>query len=249
MKCFNNKWIIILLIVCFVCLLANCVVVYCYRSVFGSCISREISDWNLFMIIFNGIITTVLAVVNICAIIKINSTLDNNSEKRHIKNMLFESQTILAKMRLDDYNLVKHLINEIKVSIFKKRLSSDMIEQLKKKLMEIDESILYKNQNLHATPFLHPVIKKLVEQINDFVNKVKLRNGIETKDEEDLLQTLSLFQNLMEFYIISQLARGSKVQQYISDNQNEMDCTISCMYDYARELNELLEEENKKNEE
>lgn len=120
MKWLNNNWIFILLLICFACLLANGIVVYYYCSMFGNSFSQETKDWNLFMIIFNGIITAVLAVVNISAVIKINTSIDNNSEKRYINNMLFEAQTILAKMRLDDYNLIKGLINEIKVAIFRK---------------------------------------------------------------------------------------------------------------------------------
>lgn len=243
MKWLQNVWIIALLFISLACVIANGIVLYQYRSVFSGGISQELNDWNLFVVIFNGIITTVLAVVNICAIIKINSTLDNNSENRHINNLLFEAQTILAKMRLEDYNLIKDLINEIRVSIFKKRLSSETIELLKKKLMEMDNSFLYKNQKLHDEPFLRPLTKNLVVRIDDFIKKVKLTKEVDAKDEEELLKYLSSFQNIMEFYVVSQLVRGSKVQQYISDHQNEMDCTISCIYDFAKELDEKLKAE------
>lgn len=50
----------------------------------------------------------------------------------------------------------------------------------------------------------------------------------------------------MEFYIVSQLVRSSFIQKYISNNQDEMDCTISCIYDFAKELNEKLEAESHK---
>lgn len=246
MKWLNNNWIFILLLICFACLLANGIVVYYYCSMFGNSFSQETKDWNLFMIIFNGIITAVLAVVNISAVIKINTSIDNNSEKRYINNMLFEAQTILAKMRLDDYNLIKGLINEIKVAIFRKKLSSNTIVLLKKKLMEMDNSFLYKNQKLHDRPFLRPLTMNLVVQIDDFVKKVKKSNEVEAKDEEELLKYLSSFQNTMEFYIVSQLVRSSFIQKYISNNQDEMDCTISCIYDFAKELNEKLEAESHK---
>lgn len=246
MKWLNNNWIFILLLICFACLLANGIVVYYYCSMFGNSFSQETKDWNLFMIIFNGIITAVLAVVNISAVIKINTSIDNNSEKRYINNMLFEAQTILAKMRLDDYNLIKGLINEIKVAIFRKKLSSNTIVLLKKKLMEMDNSFLYKNQNLHDQPFLRPLTMNLVVQIDDFVKKVKKSNEVEAKDEEELLKYLSSFQNTMEFYIVSQLVRSSFIQKYISNNQDETDCTISCIYDFAKELNEKLEAESHK---
>lgn len=246
MNRFSNNWKLLLIVTCVICLLANAIVIFYYHNVFGGNLSHDLKDWGLFMVVFNGIITAVLAVVNIVAVIKINSSLENNSEKRHINNKLFEAQTILAKMRLDDYNLIKDLINEIKISIFKKRLSSETIELLKKKLMEMDNSFLYKNQNFHDQPFLRPLTMKLVEQIDDFIKKVKQTKEVEAKDEEQLLKYLSSFQSTMEFYIVSQLVRSSKVQQYISNHQNEMDCTISCIYDFAKELGEKLEAELQK---
>ena len=245
MKWLQNKWIIVLLFISLACIFANGIVLYLYRSIFNGSISQELNDWNLFIVIFNGIITTVLAVVNICAIIKINSTLDSNSEKRHINNLLFEAQTILAKMRLEDYNLIKELINDIKASIYEKRLFSEKIELLKKKLMGMDNSFLYKNQTLQEQPFLRSITEKLVVQIDNFIQKVKQSGEVEAEDEAELQHYLSSFQNIMEFYIVSQLVRSSKVQQYISDNQDEMDCTISCIYDFAKEINEKMEAESR----
>ena len=245
MKWLQNKWIIALLFISLACVIANGIVLYQYHSVFNGNISQELNDWNLFIVIFNGVITTVLAVVNICAIIKINSTLDNNSENRHINNLLFEAQTILAKMRLDDYYVVKELINDIRVSIFKRHMSAEKIESLKKKLMEIDSSsFLYKNQNLHDEPFLRPITKRLVVQIDIFINKIKDSKVVDKEDEEELLNNLSSFQSIMEFYVISQLVRGNKVQKYISDHQNEIDSAISNIYDFAKELNEKLHEQS-----
>ena len=242
MKWLQNIWIIALLFISLACVIANGIVLYQYRSVFNGSISQELDDWNLFIIIFNGIITTVLTVVNICAIIKINSTLDSNSENRHINNLLFEAQTILTKIRLEDYKVVKKLINNIKVSIFKKRLSSDTIELFKKKLMEIDNSFLYKNQKLHDKPFLRPWIMKLIVQIDDFIKKVKQTKEVDEKDEKELLHNLSSFQSIMEIYVVSQLMRGSKVQRYISEHQDETDSTMSCIYDFVKELNEKYHE-------
>lgn len=243
MKWLQNIWIIALLFISLACVIANSIVLYQYRSVFSGGISQELNDWNLFIVIFNGIITTVLAVVNICAIIKINSTLDNNSENRHINNLLFEAQTILAKMRLDDYNVVKELINDIKMSIFKRHMSAEKIESLKKKLMEIDSSsFLYKNQNLHDEPFLRPITKRLVVHIDTFIHKIKDSKVVDKEDEEELLNSLSSFQSIMEFYVVSQLVRGSKVQRYILGHQDETDSAISCIYDFAKEVNDKMED-------
>jgi hypothetical protein len=245
MKWLQNKWTIALLFISLACIIANAIVLYHYHSVFNGSISQELNDWNLFIVIFNGIITTVLAVVNICAIIKINSTLDSNSENRHINNLIFEAQTILAKMRLDDYNVVKELINDIKVSIFKRHMSAEKVDSLKKKLMEMDSSsFLYRNQNLHEEPFMRPITKRLVVQIDNFIHKIKESKVIDEKDEEELLHSLSSFLSIMEFYVVSQLVRGSKVQRYISEHQDETDSTISCIYDFAKEINDKMEDKN-----
>lgn len=245
MKWLQNKWTIALLFISLACIIANAIVLYHYHSVFNGSISQELNDWNLFIVIFNGIITTVLAVVNICAIIKINSTLDSNSENRHINNLIFEAQTILAKMRLDDYNVVKELINDIKVSIFKRHMFAEKVDDLKKKLMEMDSSsFLYRNQNLHEEPFMRPITKRLVVQIDNFIHKIKESKVIDEKDEEELLHSLSSFLSIMEFYVVSQLVRGSKVQRYISEHQDETDSTISCIYDFAKEINDKMEDKN-----
>jgi hypothetical protein len=159
--------------------------------------------------------------------------------------LLFEAQTILAKMRLDDYNVVKELINDIKMSIFKRHMSAEKIEILKKKLMEIDSSsFLYKNQNLHDEPFLRPITKRLVVHIDTFIHKIKDSKVVDKEDEEELLNSLFSFQSIMEFYVVSQLVRGSKVQRYILEHQDETDSAISCIYDFAKEVNDKMEDKN-----
>lgn len=236
MKWLNNIWIYILLLICFACLLANGIVIYNYCSVFSGGISQKISDWNLFMVIFNGIITAVLAVVNIGAIIKINTSIENNNKKRNVKNKIFEAQTILTKMRLEDYRIIKDIINEIKVSIYKKHPCSEKIDYLKKKLMEMDLSFLYKGQKMKDNPFLRSTTENLVVKLEKFMTKVEKCVEVEKNEEFDLQVCLTNFQNMMEFYIIFQLVCDKEVEKYISDNQEYMDCTISLMYDIAKDV-------------
>ena len=81
-------------------------------------------------------------------------------------------------------------------------------------------------------------------QIDIFINKIKDSKVVDEEDEEELLHSLSSFQSIMEFYIISQLVRGNKVQEYISDHQNEIDSAISNIYDFAKGLNEKLHEQS-----
>ena len=81
-------------------------------------------------------------------------------------------------------------------------------------------------------------------QIDIFINKIKDSKVVDEEDEEELLHSLSSFQSIMEFYVISQLVRGNKVQEYISDHQNEIDSAISNIYDFAKELNEKLHEQS-----
>jgi hypothetical protein len=87
-------------------------------------------------------------------------------------------------------------------------------------------------------------MERLVVQIDDFIHKIKDSKVVDEKDEEELLHSLFSFQSVMEFYVISQLVRGNKVQNYISDHQNEIDSAISNIYDFAKELNEKLHEQS-----
>ena len=124
-------------------------------------------------------------------------------------------------------------------------MSAEKIETLKKKLMEIDSSsFLYKNQNLHDEPFLRPIMKGLVVHIDTFIHKIKDSKVVDKEDEEELLNSLSSFQSIMEFYVVSQLVRGSKVQRYILEHQDETDSAISCIYDFAKEVNDKMEDKN-----
>ena len=68
MKWLQNRWITALLFISLACVIATSIVLYQYRSVFNGRISQELNDWNLFIVIFNGVITTVLAVVNVCSV-------------------------------------------------------------------------------------------------------------------------------------------------------------------------------------
>lgn len=63
--------------------------------------------------------------------------------------------------------------------------------------MEMDNSFLYKNQNLHDQPFLRPLTMNLVVQIDDFVKKVKKSNEVEAKDEEE---PFKIFIIISEYY-------------------------------------------------
>lgn len=241
MKWLNKHWIGILITICVLCLIANIVVLYFYRSIFDGGISNELNNWNLFLLAFNGLITAILTVVNICVFVKINKSIDNNNETRQVKDLLYDAQMVLARIRMDDYKYIKELINDIKLSIYHKHLSAEKIDLLKKKLMEIDNSFLYNSQNFHDEPFLRSITVELVTQLDEFLNKVKVNREINTSDEESLHHTLSSFLNIMEFYIISQLVRGGKVLQYINENKDEMDCTISSIYDFAKEVVEKME--------
>jgi hypothetical protein len=81
-------------------------------------------------------------------------------------------------------------------------------------------------------------------QIDNFIHKIKDSEVVDEKDEEELLHNLSSFQSIMEVYVVSQLVRGSKVQRYISEHQDETDSTISCIYDFAKEVNNKMEDMN-----
>lgn len=240
MKWFNNNWIYLLLFVSASCVIANAILFYFYRIIFGGAISNELSDWNLFILAFNGFITAILTFVNTCVFVKMNTSIENNNKNRHIKGLLFETQGILAKMRFGDFEQLQELINDIRFSIRQRELSAEKINLLKNKLIKMDNSFLYKNQNFQDEPFLRTESYKLVSKIDKFLNKIK-ENRIKSSEEENIVEALDSFLNLVEFYILSQLVRGKEVERYISKHQDEIDCTISCIYDFAKEVSTKME--------
>lgn len=243
MKWLYNHRISLLVFICVLCIIANAVVLYIYHSIFNGDISKELNSWNLFILVFNGLITAILTVVNIVVFININRSIEDNNENRQVRNILNDAQTILAKMRFDEYTFIKELINDIKLSIYQKHLPTDKIMVLKKKLIAIDNSFLYKNQNLHDEPFLRPIALDLVKQLDNFVKKTR-DNKLEESDVEGINDRLSDFLNIMEFQIITQLVRSKNVEEYISDHQDEIDCTISCIYEFAKEIHDGMKVEN-----
>ena len=236
MKWLTDNWLKILQIVCVLCIIANCIVFLCYHTVFNGRISNDLNDWNLFVLMFNGIITVILTVVNINVAIRINSTIENSNDERHARGLIFEAQSILSKMRFDDYKRIQKLINDIKVSLYRHDIPIEQVELLKKELMGLDFSFLYKSQQFKQEPFLRPITEALVNRLLNVLSQIKVKKKIDESEIEKLQNDLSSFLNMMEFYIISQLVRDNVVQNYICEHENEMDCTISCIQELAKEV-------------
>jgi hypothetical protein len=226
----------------------SCVAIYLlvlvfYFYVFNDGLSHKTNDWNLFVLIFGGVITAILSTINIYAIIQINVAIEGNNEQRHIKNTIFEAQTILAKMRFDRYDRISHEIINIQASFYKKEIPMDSIENLKKMLMEMDNSFLFRGQKLSHATISQTLGHDIVVQINSIIQQVKKCGTPESHAIESLQQLLSQFLSLLEFHIIAQLVRGLSVQNYIAKNKDNIDCAISSSYEFAEELLKKSERE------
>ncbi len=236
MKWLTDNWLKILQIVCVLCIIANCIVFLCYHTVFNGRISNDLNDWNLYVLMFNGIITVILTVVNINVVIRINSTIENSNDERHARGLIFEAQSILSKMRFDDYKRIQVLINDMKISLYRHDIPIEQSELLKRELMGLDFSFLYKSQQLKHEPFLRRITETLVNQLEDVLSQINNKKEIDETEIDKLQNNLSSFLTMMEFYIISQLVRDNVVQNYICEHEDEMDCTISCIQELAKEV-------------
>lgn len=241
----QNHLIKVLQIISCGCILIYCVVFICYLCVFNGELSTEVKEWDLFVLIFNGIITCILAVTNIFAIITINNTIENKNAERHIKDTLYEAETILTQIRFKEYADIRNEIVDLKASLFRKEISLNSIENLKKRLMAMDDSFLYKGQELHHKTISQTFGHSLVTQIDSIKEKIKKNEKVQDMELTNLQHALSRFISILEFHIIAQLVRGEEVQTYISNNRSKIDSSISCIYEFAQKLNRLMEENDK----
>ncbi len=229
------KWTV-LIIGTLLCLFELAVVAV-YFITFNGGISIHRQDWATFSQILNGCVMAVLTGVNIWIFYKISNSIEENTKNRVAKQILFETQLVITQMRVKRYEEFSQLINDIKVDLYKNRISEPNIEQLKKSLMKVDHSFLFKNDDLEDSGFLFPSTKKIIEILKE------RKEGYMDKLEDNLTNFLSL----MEIYIINQMLRDHDVVKYINSHRGNIDSTFSCMdqfaKDYAKKLNEAIDKE------
>lgn len=200
-------------------------ILICYFVTFGGHISKNVNDWNLFYQITNGLIIAVLTVINIAVFYKISVTLD-------VKGKLFEAQSIITQMRVKQYENIRELIKKIQVQVIRNNVNLSDVEELKKALMEMDNSFLYKNDNLEDSIFFKPSIKKICDAFEN------------PTSQERTYDLLSEFIQMFEFYIIQQLVRDKDIKEYIDENRGFIDSTLICLHQIEKEGNKRMDKVN-----
>ena len=100
------------------------------------------------------------------------------------------------------------------------------INEILKRLMEIDESFLYKNNNLEDHSFLFP----LTEQICATTSSIEKQASRHTKEQtQNLAKHLSDYISVMEIYIVSQIIRDPETQNYVTRHRGDLDSTLCCI--------------------
>lgn len=217
--------------------LLEAVLIVSYFSIFNGTISTDNQDWDTFLQIFNGFVMAVLTAVNIYIFYQLTVAIEDKNQKRAVKEKIFEAQSVITQMRVKQYEEVSTAIYNVIAVIIRRKADNGEQESLLKKLAEIDGSLLFKNYHLTDAP----ILQELSQQIMTGFETLALNN----KDNmESLLNSMTAYLRLMETYIVSQMIIDKDVEAYIKDDDNNVDCTISCV----RQVLEKTLEELKKQE-
>lgn len=228
----------VIITTCIVIGLLEVMLVIAYFSIFNGAISTDHQDWNTFLQIFNGFVMAVLTAVNIYIFYQLTVAIEDKNQKRAVKEKIFEAQSVITQMRVKQYEEVSTAIYNVIAVIIRRKADNGEQESLLKKLAEIDGSLLFKNYHLTDAP----ILQELSKQIMTGFETLALNNN---KDNmESLLNSMTAYLRLMETYIVSQMIIDKDVEAYIKDNDNNVDCTISCV----RQVLEKTLEELKKQE-
>lgn len=201
-----------------------------YFCVFDGSISNNINDWQLFYQIANGAIMMLLAIINIGVVYRISVSVENNTKERDIKAKLFEAQSIITHIRINQYESVRDLIKKIQVQVLQEHVNMRDVEELKKNLMGMDNSFFYKNNNIKDPIFLNDLIKSICEDFQKLDDKEKTYND------------LANFIKLLEFYIVQQLMRDDDLKKYIRDHKDFVDSTLICMDQMEKDALKMMKE-------
>ena len=228
----------VIITTCIVIGLLEVMLVIAYFSIFNGAISTDHQDWNTFLQIFNGFVMAVLTAVNIYIFYQLTVAIEDKNQKRAVKEKIFEAQSVITQMRVKQYEEVSTAIYNVIAVIIRRKADNGEQESLLKKLAEIDGSLLFKNYHLTDAP----ILQELSKQIMRGFETLALNNN---KDNmESLLNSMTAYLRLMETYIVSQMIIDKDVEAYIKDDDNNVDCTISCV----RQVLEKTLEELKKQE-
>lgn len=231
-----------IIIICTIIGLLELMVIVAYFSIFNGSISTNNQDWGLFIQIFNGLIMAILTGVNIYIFYKLNITIENKNQERNIKEKIDKVQSVITQLRVNQYEEIRSLITDVKVELMRNVFNPQNIFKLQKKLMEMDQSFLYKSSDLGYDSFLFPVIEDILDKKDIIMNEIKNSKNNKIPNYLPLIERLTDFLHIVEFYIFGQMLTQKEIESYISKNKEDVDCTIRCIDEFAEELANKMNE-------
>ena len=136
--------------VCTIIGLLELAMIVIYFVVFNGGLSTANNDWDTFIQIFNGFIMTILTAVNIYVFYHLTIVIEDKNQERAVKEKVFEAQSVITQMRVKQYEEVRILIYNVISIIAKKNKDNGEFDLLHKKIVELDNSLLFKNSNVDA---------------------------------------------------------------------------------------------------
>lgn len=227
-----------IVVICTVIGLLELTVIVAYFCVFNGTISSANQDWDTFIQIFNGLVMAILTAINIYIFYQLTVAIEDKNHKRAVKEKVFEAQSIITQMRVKKYEAVSSLIYDVIACVFQRKKDEGEQTLLMKKLAEIDGSLLFKNYHLEDAPILEGISHTVITNLEN------LRTNFNDTNLQALLSSLTAYLRLMEIHIVGQMVIDKDVEAYIKDDDNNVDCTISCV----RQVLEKTLEELKKQE-
>ena len=231
-----------IIIICTIIGLLELMVIVAYFSIFNGSISTNNQDWGLFIQIFNGLIMAILTAVNIYIFYKLNITIENKNQERNIKEKIDKVQSVITQLRVNQYEEIRSLITDVKVELMRNVFNPRNIFKLQKKLMEMDQSFLYKSSDLGYDSFLFPVIEDILDTKAIIMNEFKNTENNKIPNYTPLIERITDFLHIVEFYIFGQMLTQKEIESYISKNKDDVDCTIRCINEFAEELANKMNE-------
>lgn len=194
-------------------------------------LSTNTNDWQLFYQLANGTIMMVLTAFNIWVVYKISTSVEKNTSEREVKARLFEAQSIITQMRIRQYENIRDIVKKLQVQVLNGKVIQADVYELKKALMGIDNSFLFKNDNIKDPIFFDDLIKKICDDFDKMIN------------QEKTYTHMSNFIIALEFYIVQQLTRDKDLKEYIQKHKGYIDSTLICMEQIEKEVLEMIEKE------
>ena len=224
-----------IVVICTVIGLLELTVIVAYFCVFNGTISSANQDWDTFIQIFNGLVMAILTAINIYIFYQLTVAIEDKNHKRAVKEKVFEAQSIITQMRVKKYENVSRLMYDVIAVIAHKANDNGEKLLLKKKLAEIDESLLFKNYKLEDTSMLSPTSAQIIADIERIEN---LARGVKI---DSLISNMTNYLKLMETYIIGQMLIDGDVGEYVTENKKNIDCTMSCVVQVLEKTSKEIE--------